>query len=277
MRLKGKSKFEYILETLAILEETPSLSAHLDVVARKIHISPQEFHRLFIDWCGTGPVEFLRFTKPEYSKFVLANKSAQKSLFENPYEHYQSVNQPQVTITQMTNEEAKSENMMIHYSMAESLFGRLFIASTSKGICYMVFSQDEEKEILNLKKLFPKAHIRHQPEEIQEKALLSFLPERAKDVKISLHLKGTDFQIQVWKALLTVPFGSLATYHSIAKKIGSPRSARAAGTAIGDNPVTYIVPCHRIVRSSGEYGNYMWGSERKLAMIGWEAVNSRLK
>lgn len=277
MRLKGKTKFDYILEVLSILDKQPQLRQNLDVVARLLHISPKELNHLFIDWCGTPPAGFLQFTSPEYARFVLKSNPAQGFLFDHPFKRKKELSKPVINIIPMSVEQIQSDRLIIHYSMANSIFGTLFIASTSLGICYMAFSEDEDKEIMMLKQNFPHAHIRHQPEEVQERALAAFQPGKSTDHPIPLHVKGTDFQIQVWRALLTIPLGTLTTYQNIAKKIGSPRSARAAGTAIGDNPVTYLVPCHRVVRTSGEYGNYMWGSERKLAMIAWEGAITRGK
>ena len=109
-------------------------------------------------------------------------------------------------------------------------------------------------------------------DELQQNALFIFTQDWNRLKEIKLHLKGTDFQIKVWNALLKIPAGSLATYADVAARINNPKACRAVGTAIGENPVAFLIPCHRVIRSSGEFGNYHWGEVRKTAMIGWEAA-----
>lgn len=163
------------------------------------------------------------------------------------------------------------ENLVIQYSFATSPFGKMLIASTKKGICYMAFYDDEdEKAVGNLQKKFPKATFQHQSEEIHQKALLFFQADWNKIPEIKLHLKGTDFQFQVWEELLKIPLGKLATYSRIADKIANSSASRAVGTAIGSNPIAYLIPCHRVVQTTGGLGGYMWGTQRKKEMINWE-------
>ncbi|MCK9480193.1 MAG: methylated-DNA--[protein]-cysteine S-methyltransferase [Bacteroidia bacterium] len=274
MRYRGKLYSEYILEALAILEKQPLLRNHLDEVAKIMQVSPQVFHRMFIDWCGVGPRDFLLYTTPEYAHYRLKEKTQQRSLFSHPLDNRIDFKHAPISIIQMSEEEALDSNLLITYSMAESPFGSLFIASSAKGLCYMVFSTNPQTEITVLKELFPNAQLKEESVSLHNNAFSAFFPHKATSALIPLHLKGTDFQIKVWNALLQIPFGSLTTYQIIARQIGSPRSSRAVGTAVGNNPITMLVPCHRVVRSSGEYGNYMWGSERKLALIGWEAIHA---
>lgn len=162
------------------------------------------------------------------------------------------------------------ENLFINYSFAESQFGDIIIASTSKGIAYVAFVDNETKALNALVKKFPHAILTNQMDPLQRNALHIFTRDWNKLHEIKLHLKGTDFQLKVWETLLNIPMGRLMTYGNIAKRINHPRASRAVGTAIGQNPVAFLIPCHRVIQSTGIFGNYHWGSTRKTAMIGWE-------
>lgn len=135
----------------------------------------------------------------------------------------------------------------------------------------MGFSDDEQIAFLAVKKRFPKASFTHKMDDIQHNALQIYSQDRSKIKTIKLYVKGTGFQVSVWKALLKIPMGKLTSYGDIAEIIQKPKAARAVGTAIGSNPIAFIIPCHRVIQSSGIFGGYMWGRTRKTAMIAWEA------
>jgi AraC family transcriptional regulator of adaptative response/methylated-DNA-[protein]-cysteine methyltransferase len=168
-------------------------------------------------------------------------------------------------------------DLEINYSFAESPFGDILVASTSKGICYMVFVNGAEAVALaDLRSHFPNARFRQMTDLTQQNALYIFTKDWRELQQIRLHLKGTDFQLKVWETLLKIPMGGLSTYKDIAGRLGNPNASRAVGSAVGDNPVAFLIPCHRVIRSEGVIGQYHWGVTRKTAMIGWEAakVNS---
>jgi AraC family transcriptional regulator, regulatory protein of adaptative response / methylated-DNA-[protein]-cysteine methyltransferase len=181
-----------------------------------------------------------------------------------------------INIEGMTPGEYKNggEQLVINYSFAESPFGNLIVASTSKGICGMTFIENEIQGLLDLKMKFPNASFIRKLDMIQQNALFIFQNDWGKLSDIKLHLKGTDFQLKVWESLLKIPLGKLATYGAIAQQIEKPNASRAVGTAIGSNPVAFLIPCHRVIQSSGMIGGYMWGPTRKTAIIGWEAAQS---
>lgn len=159
------------------------------------------------------------------------------------------------------------EEIEISYSFARSPFGEILLASTAKGLCYMAFvMKDEADSLKDLQRRFPKASFKQKRDAIQKNALEIFRKGK-KLSEIKLHLKGTEFQIKVWKALLQIPAGKLSTYGKIAATIKKPKAFRAVGAAVGQNPISFIVPCHRVVPSSGGFGNYHWGAERKQKMI----------
>jgi AraC family transcriptional regulator of adaptative response/methylated-DNA-[protein]-cysteine methyltransferase len=158
----------------------------------------------------------------------------------------------------------------IHYGIHLTPFGKCLIASTERGICHMSFVDNNEgKAIDNLVEDWSQAEM---SEDYKTTAPLitRIFSEGQADSSIQLHLRGTNFQIKVWEALLNIPSGALTTYEKIALQIGNPRAVRAVGSAVGDNPIAYLIPCHRVIRKSGEFGNYMWGSARKKAILAKE-------
>lgn len=181
-----------------------------------------------------------------------------------------------VCIDRMLPEEIKQ--LAINYEFAHTPFGEMLLASTAKGLCYLAFVTNTPEAVLDeLKQIFPKALYTKQPDEYQQRALAVVLGQGKENrVPIVLHLKGTDFQFEVWQELLEVPFGGLTTYGAIAAKLNRPKACRAVGTAVGDNPVSVLIPCHRVLRSSGALGGYHWGLERKMALLEWEKNSQEL-
>ena len=249
---------------------------NLDEVAEQVHLSPFHFQRLFTEWAGVSPKKFLQYISVEYAKHLL--KDGRTTLFDAAYETGLSgtgrLHDLFIKIEGMTPGEFKNggADLNINYSFAESPFGNILVASTSKGICYMGFAENEKSPLDDLEQYFPNAHFRQMVDLIQQNALYIFTHDWGKLNQIKLHLKGTDFQLKVWEALLKIPMGQVSTYGSIAKSIQKPEASRAVGTAIGNNPVAFLIPCHRVIRSSGEFGGYRWGTTRKTAIIGWEAA-----
>jgi AraC family transcriptional regulator of adaptative response/methylated-DNA-[protein]-cysteine methyltransferase len=252
--------------------EQPSL----DEMAEQVHLSPFHFQRIFTEWAGTSPKKFLQFISLEHAKRLL--RESQATLFETAYETGLSgasrLHDLFLTLEGMTPAEYKHGGKDLHilYSFAESPFGNLIIASTGKGICHLSFHEDEQKAKTELRNAFPNASFTESTDWMQQKALLIFQNEQDHHQKIRLHLKGSGFQLKVWEALLKIPMGKLVTYGDIAAKIGKPGASRAVGTAIGSNPVAFLIPCHRVIQSAGTFGSYRWGNTRKTAMIGWEAA-----
>ena len=179
-----------------------------------------------------------------------------------------------VQIEGMTPAEYKQggEGLTITYQFAMSPFGEVLVANTEKGICTLVFIQAQQTALDELRQQFPNAHFIAQATPMQMDALALFEPIQQVLKPLRLHLKGSQFQINVWQALLTIPLGTVTSYGTVAAKIDHPKAARAVGTAIGLNPVAYLIPCHRVIQSSGLLGGYMWGMTRKKAIIAWETI-----
>jgi AraC family transcriptional regulator of adaptative response/methylated-DNA-[protein]-cysteine methyltransferase len=235
---------------------------------------------LFTDWAGISPKKFLQYLTVEYAKGILKDKSC--SLFDAAFESGLSgtgrLHDLFINIEGMTPGEFKNggENLVIHYSFAESPFGNILVASTSKGICHMSFADDESLALSALQHSFPNARYEQMVDLIQQNALRIFHEDWEQPANIKLHLKGTPFQLKVWQTLLRIPKGNLATYGNIAGQIDTPKASRAVGSAIADNPVAFVIPCHRVIQSAGTFGQYHWGATRKAAMIGWEAARTSL-
>lgn len=254
----------------------------LDEIAEKVHLSPFHFQRLFTDWAGVSPKKFLQYISLEYAKSIL--KDQHNTLFDAAYESGLSgtgrLHDLFVQIEGMTPGEYKNggAGLSINYSYAQSPFGHLLVASTTKGVCYMAFADDENNAFRELQSKFPNASYKQFLDQIQQNALYIFTHDWTKLSQIKLHLKGTPFQLKVWETLLKIPSGGLTSYGNIAEKITRPNASRAVGTAIGSNPVAFLIPCHRVIQSGGAPGGYMWGLTRKSAIIGWEAakINSGL-
>lgn len=268
--------YDRIAEAIAYIKTNFKEQPNLDEVAQKIHLSPFHFQRIFTEYAGISPKKFLQYTGLEYAKKLL--KDNQATLFETACETGLSstgrLHDLFINIEGMTPAEYKNgaHNLSINYSFSESPFGNIIVASTEKGICYMAFYDDEVVAFSKLQNYFPNARFNHAVDLIQQNALHIFSHDWTKLDKIKLHLKGTDFQLKIWQTLLKIPLGQLTTYGSIADKIEKPNASRAVGTAIGSNPVAFLIPCHRVIQSTGNLGGYMWGNTRKTVMIGWEGA-----
>ncbi len=157
--------------------------------------------------------------------------------------------------------------IQIHYSFRETSFGQILIASTDKGICFLAFGKNKSILLSELKARFPQAGFSENSDEMQEHAMIVFNENPEFTYPVKLHLKGTPFQFKVWEALLEIPKGYLTSYGDLAASIGHPGASRAVGTAVGENPIAFIIPCHRVIRSTGAIGGYHWGLETKKAIL----------
>lgn len=278
MRDSVQNNYNRIAEAIGYIRQHFKEQPNLEEVAEKVHLSPFHFQRLFTDWAGVSPKKFLQYISVEHAKKVL--KDRQATLFDAASETGLSgtgrLHDLFINIEGMTPGEYRNggEALTISYSYAETPFGNMIVASTAKGICYMAFEEDAQKALVDLKRHFPKATLRQMVDTLQQNALYIFTHDWAKLPEIKLHLKGTDFQLKVWETLLKIPMGELVTYGKIAAKLENPNASRAVGTAIGSNPVAFLIPCHRVIQSTGTFGGYMWGPTRKAAIIGWEAAKT---
>jgi AraC family transcriptional regulator of adaptative response/methylated-DNA-[protein]-cysteine methyltransferase len=283
MKQQEQINYDRIAEAIGYIRENFQSQPRLEEVADKIHLSPYHFQRLFTDWAGVSPKKFLQYISVEHAKGVLQDQRATvyDAAFETGLSGTGRLHDLFISIEGMTPGEFRNggADLEINYSFAESPFGAILVASTAKGICYMAFVDQaapsgEPAAFADLRSRFPSARLRQMTDLIQQNALYIFSQDWSSLSEIRLHLKGTDFQLKVWETLLKIPMGGLSTYKDIAGQLGNPQASRAVGSAVGDNPVAFLIPCHRVIQSTGIIGQYHWGATRKTAMIGWEAART---
>ncbi len=276
MSVQHQSNFNRIAEAIDYLKNNFTCQPSLDELAAHVHMSPFHFQKMFSDWAGVSPKKFLQYITVIHAKNMLRNKQA--TLFDTALKTGLSgtgrLHDLFINIEGMTPGEYKNDgkDLAIDYCFAESIFGNIIVAATQKGICYIAFYDDKKSAIAHLQKSFLKASYIEKDNPFFKNVLAIFNNNFEDIGKMKLHLKGTEFQLKVWETLLTIPTGQLSTYGNIATKINNPKAARAVGSAIADNPVAFLIPCHRVIQSTGIFGGYMWGPKRKTAMIGWEGV-----
>ncbi len=269
--------FSQIAKAIEYITANYKQQPSLDDVAAHLHMSPFHFQRLFQEWAGVTPKKFLQYITLEHAKSMLgAQKTALATTVNTGLSSTGRLHDLFVQIESMTPGEFKNraEALTIFYSFAITQFGDVIVASTQKGVCHIAFIESKEDALEELKEKFSNATFIEKKDDFQESALKVFSGDPQ---EVKLHLRGTPFQLKVWEALLQIPAGDITTYGTLAQRLGTPRASRAVGTAIGDNPVAFIIPCHRVIRATGVLGGYRWGLGRKSAMLGWEMGQTEKK
>lgn len=271
------SDYDRIADAIAFIVSRAENQPSLNEVADYLHLSPYHFQRMFCRWAGVTPKRFLQVLTLERAKALL---SQSKPLLEvsdavglssasRLYDHF-------VHLEGVTPGEYKTggASLIIEYGVHDTPFGMAFIAATPRGICSLAFLADDglAGPLTELSKTWPNAKVRENPQRTAGLIAAIFQKDRALDFPLSLHVTGTNFQINVWKALLRIPPAAITSYGQIAAALGRPRSARAVGLAVGSNPVAFLIPCHRVIQQSGRLGGYHWGETRKHAMHAWETA-----
>lgn len=276
-----RETYECIAKAIAFIRQNHLHQPDLEVVAQHVHLSEYHFQRLFTKWAGISPKRFLQYLTVEYAKTKI---KATKSLLDLSGDVGLSspgrLHDLFVNLEAMSPGEFKAggAGLKIWYGVHATPFGECLIATTSRGICNLDFLDATVSQTVNqtdesrLRSEWPRAEIIYDRQFTKEICDRIFQPTNSPALAVCV--KGTNFQIQVWRALLRVPFGGIATYQGLAESINRPTAARAVGNAAGRNPVGYLIPCHRVIRESGEMGGYRWGLERKTALLGWEAIHS---
>lgn len=255
---------------VAHFKEQPTLES----LAQVVHLSPFHFQRLFTQWAGVSPKKFIQFLSLNYAKGLLKDKD--QSLMDTAYDTGLSgssrLHDLFVTLEGMTPGEYKQggKGLTLNYGFYPTPFGLVIAASTSKGLCHLAFVQDKLDALTELKQGFPQATYHAQSDAFHQ-AVVEFF-QGDSPTALTLHLPGTPFQLKVWESLLKIPQGGLSTYGEIARSMGHAKAARAVGSALAQNPVAYLIPCHRVIQSTGHFGQYRWGATRKAAILGWEAA-----
>jgi AraC family transcriptional regulator of adaptative response/methylated-DNA-[protein]-cysteine methyltransferase len=273
---QGSLDYLRIEKAISFLQSNYTRQPDLQEVARSVHLSEYHFQRLFTRWAGISPKKFLQYLTLEHAKRALKeSRSVLDATFDAGLSSPGRLHDLFITIEAMTPGEFKQSGggLTIHYGFHPTLFGECLLAVTGRGICGLSFVP-EGKRIQVLKELRARwtgATLLEAPGTTQPFIdRLFFRPAKKQRKPLQLLLKGTNFQIKVWEALMRIPEGKVVSYDDLAHAIGNPRASRAVGNAVGKNPVAYIIPCHRVIRRVGIIGNYHWGPERKKALLGWE-------
>ena len=246
----------------------------LEEVAAHIGLSGFHFQRLFTRWAGVSPKRFLQFLTKEGAKELL-NRS------ENLLDITHGVGLSSlgrlhdlfVTTEAVSPGEYKTrgEGVTIRYGLHASPFGTCLVAVTGRGICHLGFVQSTEGDALDVLTAAWK-NARMIEDHKSTKPLVGQIFDASARGRLNLHLRGTNFQLKVWEALLQIPAGMATTYENLAERIGQPAASRAVGSAVGHNPIAVLIPCHRVIRKVGEFGNYRYGSTRKMALLAYESL-----
>ncbi len=272
--------YQRVERAIAYLHRHAATQPDLAAVARHIHLSEFHFQRLFLRWAGVSPKRFLQHLTIERAKARIARSG---SLLEASASAGLSgpgrLHDLFVTLEAMSPGEYKSggAGLEITFGVHESPFGLALIASTARGICALRFIERANARAAEdlLRGEWAKARMKLDRARVRELGARIFDPiSGSADKPLALLVRGTNFQLQVWRALLQMPLGALATYGEIAGRIGRPAAARAVGAAVGANPIAFLIPCHRVIRESGHLGGYRWSETRKAAILGWEAARA---
>ncbi len=288
MNTTSEKDFNYqrIENAIRYLEENFQRQPELDEVAEKVHLSPFHFQRIFTEWAGISPKRFLQFITVDFLKDKLsetknlidAAESAGLSSQSRVYDLF-------TTLEAVTPQEykLKGSGIRIEYGFHETPFGIALIGITERGICWLSFLQTEEDPLRELEKMKEHWHnsVFHQDQELTSGFIQTIFNSKSRllsgaktQKKLHVLVKGTNFQVKVWEAVLRLPIGSVTTYQGIAQQIQNPKATQAVGSAVGSNHVAYLIPCHRVIRKDGILGEYKWSSTRKKSIIGWEMAKA---
>ncbi len=279
MNLRAPAEdYRRVEKAILFLEKNFHDQPDLKEIARVVNLSEYHFQRLFRRWAGISPKKFLEFMTIEYAKKVLdESRSLLDASLDAGLSSPGRLHDLFITIEAITPGEFKKrgEGLVIRYGFHPTPFGECMLAITERGICGLSFitAGGRSGAVNDLKKTWKNAaffedHLSTGP--FIGRIFTGFQDQKVSPLK--LLVQGTNFQIKVWEALLKIPRGFMVSYEYIASSIGNPEALRAVGSAVGRNPVCYIIPCHRVIRKIGLIGDYGWGKARKKAMLGWEAA-----
>jgi AraC family transcriptional regulator of adaptative response/methylated-DNA-[protein]-cysteine methyltransferase len=270
-------------KAISFLQSNYTRQPDLQEVARSVHLSEYHFQRLFTRWAGISPKKFLQYLTLEHAKRSLKeSRSVLDATFDAGLSSPGRLHDLFVAIEAMTPGEFKQsgEGLTIHYGFHPTMFGECLLAVTGRGICGLSFvSEGKRTQVLKeLRDRWTGATLREATGATQPFIDRLFSrPAKKQRKPLQLLLKGTNFQIKVWEALMKIPEGKVVSYEDLARAVGNSGASRAVGNAVGKNPVAYIIPCHRVIKRVGIIGNYHWGPERKKALLGWEWAKTAAK
>ncbi len=269
------SDFERIGKVIRFADKNRGVLPEIKKAAYFTGLSEPDFRRLFCRWGGLPPEDFLQGLKPENTieRLRAGNRALdtgiESGLFRTGRFHELRVNAAVATPGEISPD---GTGWVIQAGYAETPFGICLIAEGPRGICHLSFGDDGWNEI---RADWPRAELIRDDgwaEELCRAVFMAGQPRTTERLTLRLFVKGSPFQVKVWRALLHIPDGQLASYGKVAELIGSPKASRAVGAAVGNNPIAFLIPCHRVIRGSGALGGYRWGIARKRAIQAWEFI-----
>ena len=275
--------YQRVEQAIHFLEENAHRQPDLTEVAAHVGLSEYHFQRLFSRWAGISPKRFLQFLTKENAKALLSRTSVLSASYEAGLSGPGRLYDLLVQCEAVTPGEyrTKGAGVEISYGFHPTPFGECLLALTGRGICFLGFvDRDRQSALELLRRDWANARLLEDPSRTRPvvEQIFTSLPSSLLTAQeagsVTLHLRGTNFQIKVWEALLRLPPGAATSYEALAGQIGSVNSARAVGNAVANNPVAYLIPCHRVLQKAGDFGNYRYGPERKQAILGWEMANA---
>ncbi len=262
--------YTLIDQAIRYIEANARQQPELKEIASAVGMSEYHFQRIFTRWAGISPKRFMQFLTKEHAKELLdksenlLDATHQVGLSSLGRLHDLFINTEAVTPGEY---KTRGAGLTIRYGIHPTPFGKCLIATTERGICHLGFVEGGEGTSIDYLADHWKQAVMIEDYRATAPLVTRIFSSGMPDTPLKLHLRGTNFQIKVWEALLNIPAGAVTTYEHIAAQIGRPKAVRAVGTAVGDNPIAYLIPCHRVIRKSGEFGNYMYGSARKKAIL----------
>ena len=271
---KNRINYQRIEQAIQYLQQNFQHQPELDDVADKVHLSPFHFQRIFTEWAGISPKRFLQYLTTGYLKEKLQeSRNIEEAAAAAGLSSQSRVYDLFTTLEAVTPAEYKQRGsgIRIEYGFHATPFGNCLIGITERGICWLSFFASDEDGHSALEEMKASWYnsIFHEAQFLT-KDFINRIFDSGSGKKLHLLVKGTNFQVKVWEALLRIPPGRLTTYQDIARRINSPKALQAVGSAVGSNTVAYLIPCHRVIRKDGILGEYRWNPLRKKSMIGWE-------
>jgi AraC family transcriptional regulator of adaptative response/methylated-DNA-[protein]-cysteine methyltransferase len=272
--------YDFVRRAIAFLSETWDQQPDLDRLARHLGLSPAHCQKLFKRWCGLSPKEFVQAITVDHARRLLADAaSVLDCAHEVGLSGSSRLHDLFIDHEAMTPGEYKrlGEGLEMAYGFHHSPFGETLLMVTDRGVAGLAFVNEEEGQtrgevLAEFTHRWPLAHYIEAPQTTLPHFKRIFDPGEWRPARpVRLVLIGTDFETRVWEALLRIPMGRAVSYSDVARYLGRPKAARAVGAAVGRNPISFVVPCHRVLREDGSLGGYHWGLTRKKALIGWEA------
>lgn len=276
--------YERIAGVIRYLNEHHTEQPDLASLAKLVNLSPYHFHRIFSEWAAITPKDFLQCLTVSHAKALLREgESVMQVAIRTGLSGPGRLHDLCVNLEAATPGEIKSggKGWIVQYGYADSPFGPCLIGESPRGICHLSFndtiheSEQGLSDLELLQKQWPHAQLQQNNNAAIQLArkIFNLANDTGDSPPLRALVQGSAFQIQVWRALLSIPSGTILSYSQFAKMLGKPRAARAVGSAIAQNPLGYLIPCHRVIRKTGAVGTYHWGSIRKQAMIAWETTN----